>query len=180
MRARVLLLLCSMSSAWACGTEALEWTEEEVASIYGIALRTIHQEVGRGDTLFMDVRPRFLVPDRVATIRMGAFNRYGDPALSSAIDNDSIAAACRVGPDGGCDPTAHEAFGSVSEVLPVGRREAVVLAAHARFGTKGVSSRNLVIQFRFRNGEWNVTRVLDDEAVRIGGAGALSNGRPGR
>ena len=167
MRDCAWLVVCLGLFLAACESSAPEWTEGEVALIYGTALAALQQEAAHPDTLFVDPRPRFLVHDRPRRFRMGDFNRYGDPALSAALLQDTMVSACRVPPMMGCSRADHKAFATVSEVLPLGAREAVILASHVTLADNQVSSRDLFIQLRFRSGEWYVMRIEEGESVEV-------------
>ncbi len=158
----------------ACGFGAPpEWTPGEVAQLYGVVLEALHEEVAGADTLFVDQRPRFLVADGPTRVRMDDFNRYGDPPFSSAIAGAQRVAACRPAPGGDCSRAEHAAFATVSEVFPLGGREAVVLASHVTLEDGRVSPRGLFFHLRFRGGEWRVTRIGEGEGVEVDAALAL-------
>lgn len=151
----------------ACESSNPEWTEGEIALLYGTALAALQQEAAHPDTLFVDPRPRFLVPDGPRRFRMGDFNRYGDPALSAALLQDTLVSACRVPPMMDCHRADHRAFATVSEVVPLGTREAALLASHVTLGDNRISSRDLIIQLRFRGGEWHLVRIGEGEGVEL-------------
>ncbi len=149
----------------ACGTGAPEWTGPERTLLYGAALSELRNDAGGSDTLFVAERPRLLDevgPDR---FQAGEFNRYGDPSLSAAIAGERLVSACTPDPGGGCSGAAHRAYAAVSEVMPIGPREAVVLASTVVLDGPRVTTRHRFIQLRFRSGSWRVTRVGDGESV---------------
>jgi hypothetical protein len=157
----------------ACGSERPGSEPSQRGLLYAEVLHALHHEAGQPDTLFLDRRPRLLVHEEPLRVRMGEFNRYGDPALSAAIDQGPAYSPCELEPLGSCRRAAHPTVAVVSEYLPLGNREAVVLASFTTPTGRGVVSRDLFFQLRFRRGAWRVTQVGEGDVV------ALSRGAAG-
>lgn len=127
----------------------------------------MYEELDRPEQVIVDPRSRFLVEDGEGILRMGEFNQYGDPAFSAAIREVPAVVECRVVPDGSCEPDEHPRFGTVSEIVQVGPRDATVLASYRDSRAGSPVSREWVIQLRFRSGTWRVARVSDGAVVGV-------------
>ncbi|MEX2530008.1 MAG: hypothetical protein WD960_04480 [Gemmatimonadota bacterium] len=149
----------------ACVGGDAKWTEEDWQSIYSVALEAVRHS--RADPLVVDARSRFLVPNGSGELQMGEYNRWGDPSLAAAISEDPAASPCRVGPDRVCDRGMHDRFTLISEPHPIGRREAVLLASRVVVADGVLSSTGLALQVRYANGAWRVTRMWEDDSVRL-------------
>lgn len=165
----------SRTSRWAAGSILVltaacvggdvEWTEEDWQSIYSVAIEAVRGS--RADSLVVDARSRFLVPDESGELQMGEYNRWGDPSLWAAISEDPAAVPCQVRPDRACDRRGHDRFTLISEPRPIGRREAVLLASRVEVDDGALSSTGLVLQVRYANGAWRVTRMWEGDSVGV-------------
>lgn len=160
-------LLCAATWITGCEGVVLDWGEEHFVTAYDAALIAVHDEAGAGDTLFVSAYPRFLNEVGVGAVQMGDFNRHGDPALMRAITTNPTLVFCVPDSGGGCDRMEHEGFAMVSEVLPVGRREALLLASFVDLRSGGVVTKDLFVHLRFRRHEWGVARVGEGDVVGV-------------
>lgn len=160
----VALVALACHALVACQTNDPGWTEDDVRSVYGAVIGGLRDRAG--GSLMIDPRSRFLIPDGTGSLQIGDFNRYGDESLAAAIEEDPLAVACRLDSEGDCAAIVQDHFFLVSEPLPLGHREAVVLAAQVEFHRGPVSSRSLVLHLRYGSGQWRVVRIWDGGSVR--------------
>lgn len=111
----IALSLVIASAAYGC--EPALWSGNDHRAIYASTLEALGEAVGT-DALVIDPAPTFLVEDETGVFRMGDRNRFGDPALSGAIEDLPETEPCRVeAPDEGCS-AENRRFAVVSEALP--------------------------------------------------------------
>ncbi len=152
----LLLLLVGISG---CDRVEGDWSEPGVTTLYRLALESIRQELGVGDSLVVDPRPRFVVEESSGDFRMGDYNRWGDREFGRALAADSLVVACRIEGDS-CGDFGPEGVVIVSEVFPLNRREGVILALHLERLDETGATRGMVLQFRHGKGGWRVSRIV--------------------
>lgn len=150
-----------------CERHRADWSEDDLRLIYAAALAAIHEGLDRSEELVVDPRPRLLVEEGDGVVRMGDFNRYGDPLFSALIEELPWVGACRLAADAGCTSDGSPRFATVSEILPTGGREGVVLASFGSGAQDFVSARQWIVQLRVRGGEWRVVRMTEGAEARV-------------
>jgi hypothetical protein len=160
--ASIVALVLGLAS---CEQEYPPLSPDDWRRIYILTLDALHEEMGEPEEIFLAPRPRFIVESDDGAMRMGAFNRYGDPSLTAAIDRHPRASACETGPGEGCNRAVYSSFVEISEILEVGPRDVGVMAAAVDFNSASGGVRDLVFGLRRTGEEWRVIRVdRGDEA----------------
>lgn len=148
-----------------CERHEPEWGAEDHVEILAVALEAIRAEVSPGDTLFVDPLPRLLDEAAPGSFRMGDFNPFGDPNLSSAIARTAAIAACTRERGGGCSRTGPQGFALVSEVFRAGPRDALLLASYVEVGEDGLRTTPRFVQLRHRRQGWSVSRLQEGDRI---------------
>lgn len=159
-----LIAAALISATTACAGKRPAWTDSDYFRIYRASLEFLRQNVGV-DTLYMDPRPRFLLQEG-GSERMTDFNRYGDPAISAAIDANPLLFSCQPDPDIGCSVTTHPRIATVSEIVEMGSQEAGLLASYADLTQRPIAGRELAIRLRFSGGQWRVVQARRNGTLR--------------
>jgi hypothetical protein len=162
MKIRSSIPLAAALLSGACGGELPDWDEREHVLMYVAALEALRETVAV-DTLVVEPRPRFLTGEPTA-LAMGDFSEFEEPIFSNAIEASAGVVACEIERGAACGPGAHPRRVSLSEITPLGARDAGLMAAYVDMRGTSVVTRLLRLQLRYRGGRWRVIRVVDEGA----------------